>query len=500
MPLQTIADPPAAAAWLAARGATALSSDSRKLAPGTAFIAWPGKVHDARTHVPAALAAGSPACLVESDGVERLRLPDDARVAAYAGLKMACGPIASRFLGEPSERLRVVACTGTNGKTSSAWWIGQAMARLGRRCGVIGTLGIGELTGEGHGAAGWHSEGLTTPDPVLLQTALRDFLAAGCEAVALEASSIGIAEERLAGTRIEVALYSNFSQDHLDYHRDMNAYWAAKERLFAWPGLRAAVVNIDDVAGFGLAGRLADSALELWTCAQAHDARLRARAIRHEPEGVAFEVHEGADSALVRTRIVGHFNVANLLGVIGVLRAFGCPLDAAARACTGLAPVPGRLQPVGSGKPLVVVDYAHTPDALDKALAALRPVAQVRGGRLWCVFGCGGNRDAAKRPLMGAIACRLADHVVVTSDNPRGEPPDFIISQILAGVVGHDEIDVIEKRADAVRHAIVDAGPADVVLLAGKGHESYQEIAGVRHSYSDLTQAEAALRLREPRS
>ena len=491
MPLQTIADPPAAAAWLAARGATALSSDSRKLAPGTAFIAWPGKVHDARTHVPAALAAGSPACLVESDGVERLRLPDDARVAAYAGLKMACGPIASRFLGEPSERLRVVACTGTNGKTSSAWWIGQAMARLGRRCGVIGTLGIGELTGEGHGAAGWHSEGLTTPDPVLLQTALRDFLAAGCEAVALEASSIGIAEERLAGTCIEVALYSNFSQDHLDYHRDMNAYWAAKERLFAWPGLRAAVVNIDDVAGFGLAGRLADSALELWTCAQGHDARLRARAIRHEPEGVAFEVHEGADSALVRTHIVGHFNVANLLGVIGVLRAFGCPLDAAARACTGLAPVPGRLQPVGSGKPLVVVDYAHTPDALETVLRAARPLGD---GRVVVVFGAGGDRDRDKRPLMGQVARKLADTVVVTNDNPRSEEPIEIVEAILQGAGTDVEVDL--DRRSAIESAIAGAGPGDVVVIAGKGHEQGQEIAGAVHPFDDREVAREALRAR----
>jgi UDP-N-acetylmuramoyl-L-alanyl-D-glutamate--2,6-diaminopimelate ligase len=504
MGLQLIPDPPAAARWLAARGAVALASDSRKLRPGAAFIAWPGQVHDARAHVAEALAAAAPACLVESDGIERFGLADDPRLAAYAGLKAGCGPIASRFLGEPSHQLRVIACTGTNGKTSSAWWIAQAMARLGRRCGMVGTLGIGEPPVAGGPATPpWHGDGLTTPDPVVLQGALREFLDAGCAAVALEASSIGIAEERLAGTRIEVALYTNFSQDHLDYHGDMEAYWAAKERLFAWPGLRAAIVNVDDVHGLGLADRLAGSALELWTCATGHEARLRALRIRHAGSGVAFDVQEaGGACAAVETRIVGHFNVSNLIGVIGVLRACGVPLEAAAAACAGLTPVPGRLQPVGSGTgaPLVVVDYAHSPDALDKALAALRPVAAARGGRLWCVFGCGGNRDAAKRPLMGAIACRLADHVVVTSDNPRAEPPDFIISQVLAGVVGHDEVDVIEKRSEAVRHAIVDAAADDVVLLAGKGHEDYQEVAGVRHPYSDVEQAEAALRLRGPQS
>jgi murE/murF fusion protein len=500
--LRQLDSAPAAVEWLVGRGASALAADSRKVRPGEAFIAWPGYAHDARAHVRGVLAAGASACLVEAEDVESFGFEGDARIAAFAGLKAAAGPIASRFMGEPSERLRVVACTGTNGKTSSAWWTAQAMTRLGVRCGVVGTLGTGEPPADASRAApALKVDGLTTPDPVALQRALRGFVDAGFGAVAVEASSIGIAEHRLAGTHIDVALFTNFTQDHLDYHGDMAGYWVAKAGLFQWSGLRAAVVNIDDLQGLALAESLAGSALDLWTCACSHEARLRATRIGHGAKGLAFEVHESGLRAEVDTVLVGHYNVLNLLGVIGVLRACGIALADAAGACAALTPVPGRMQRVegGAAGPQVVVDYAHTPDALDKALAALRPFAQARGGKLWCVFGCGGNRDAGKRPLMGALACRLADRLVVTSDNPRLESPDFIISQILAGVIGHDEVDVIENRADAVRHAIVDADPRDVILIAGKGHEDYQDVAGVKHPYSDVAEAQAALRLRRPR-
>ena len=504
MTLHQLASTDAAVEWLVLRGAAALATDSRRVRPGDAFIAWPGYAHDARAFVPGALASGAVACLVEANGAGVYGFERDERIAALAGLKAAAGPIASRFMGVPSKRLRVVACTGTNGKTSSAWWIAQAFTRLGMRCGIVGTLGIGEPPPAGAAEqpdAGVAFNGLTTPDPVALQAALRDFADAGFGAAALEASSIGIAEHRLDGTHIDTALFTNFTQDHLDYHGDMAAYWDAKARLFAWSGLQAAVVNIDDVQGLALAERLADATLDLWTCARGHAARLRAGEIRHAASGLEFEVHEGTDRAEVRTALIGLYNVSNLLGVIGVLRASGFTLADAAAACAVLSPVPGRMQRVAVDEagPQVVVDYAHTPDALDKVLAALRPFADERGGKLWCVFGCGGNRDAAKRPLMGALACRLADRVVVTSDNPRLESPDFIISQILAGVLGHDEVDVIENRADAVSHAIVDAGANDVVLLAGKGHEDYQDVGGVRHPFSDAEHALAALRIRMAR-
>ncbi|HEY2189021.1 MAG TPA: UDP-N-acetylmuramyl-tripeptide synthetase, partial [Caldimonas sp.] len=347
------------------------------------------------------------------------------------------------------------------------------------------------------------STGLTTPDPITLQNALHAFAERGCRACAVEASSIGIVEHRLAGTRVAVAVFTNFSQDHLDYHGDMRAYWEAKAQLFAWPGLRAAVVNLDDAQGSELADSLANSTVDCWTIStRGENARLRAAELRHDREGLTFDVIEGDERIAIATPLIGDYNASNLLCVLAALRGLGFALADAVRACAALTPVPGRMQRIGgdgataTAMPEVVVDYAHTPDALEKALAALAPLARARGGQLWCVFGCGGNRDAAKRPLMGAIACRLAGRVVLTSDNPRLESPDLILAQILAGAIGHDEIDVIENRAEAIRHAVGSAAPADVILLAGKGHEDYQDIAGARLSFSDAAHAEAALAAR----
>ena len=491
----------AAHAWLVLRQARALVADSRRVGAGDAFIAWPGLANDGRRFVGAALAAGASACLVEADGVDAFGFAAEPRVAALRGLKAAAGEIASRFLGTPSAELDVVAITGTNGKTSTAWWVAQALASLGRRCGVVGTLGVGEPPHRGAAdLATLRSTGLTTPDPVTLQGALRDFVDRGFAACALEASSIGIVEHRLAGTRVAVAVFTNFSQDHLDYHGDMRAYWQAKAQLFAWPGLRAAVVNLDDAQGLELAESLADAPLDCWTVSvRGERARLRAEALRHDRDGLAFDVVEGDQRAAVATPLIGDYNAANLLCVIAVLRALGVSLADAAASCSALTPVPGRMQRVGAADagPEVVVDYAHTPDALDKALAALVPLARARGGKLWCVFGCGGNRDAAKRPLMGAIACRLADRIVLTSDNPRLESPDLILAQILAGAIGHDEVDVIENRADAIRHAVGGAAASDVVLIAGKGHEDYQDIGGTKIPFLDADHAARALAARD---
>jgi UDP-N-acetylmuramoyl-L-alanyl-D-glutamate--2,6-diaminopimelate ligase len=319
----------------------------------------------------------------------------------------------------------------------------------------------------------------------------------------MEASSIGLNEHRLAGCQIEVALFTNFTQDHLDYHGDMARYWAAKARLFAWPGLRSVVLNLDDAQGASLATQLSNRGLNLWTYAMHHPARLQARDFVPgvgSDVGLRFLVQEdGAASALVSTQLIGDYNVANLLAVIGGMRALGVSLADAAAACSHLTPVPGRMQrvqmqPQAKG-PEVVVDYAHTPDALEKALQALRPLAQARGGKLWCVFGCGGNRDATKRAVMGAQAQQWADRVVVTSDNPRDESPQHIIRQIVAGMSPAPT--VIEDRADAIAHAVAHAKDEDLILLAGKGHEDYQEVAGVKRPFSDVAHARAALALRE---
>nr|WP_315495494.1 UDP-N-acetylmuramoyl-L-alanyl-D-glutamate--2,6-diaminopimelate ligase [uncultured Rhodoferax sp.] len=491
--MRHLTSPQEAVQWLRERGAGALRTDSRQLVAGEAFIAWPGAAVDGRSFAPQALARGAVACLVEQDGASAFAL-DAHHVASYAGLKADAGLIAAQFYGQPSQTLPVVAVTGTNGKTSTAWWLAQALGVLpagqALPCGVIGTLGVGQPP---------HvlSTGLTTPDPVRVQQTLRQFADQGLRACAMEASSIGIEEQRLAGTQLRVAVFTNFTQDHLDYHGSMEAYWVAKRKLFAWPGLAHAVVNIDDGYGAALADELAGT-LDLWTVSSQQPARLRAQQLRHTASGMAFEVVEGNVPCTLQSQVIGHYNVSNLLGVIAAMRCLGVPLAAAVAACSTLLPVPGRMECVGGqGEPLVAIDYAHTPDALAQALQALRPMAQARAGQLWAVFGCGGDRDASKRPLMGAIAAQHADRVVVTSDNPRSERPEAIVAQILLGLVDNKGVDVEVDRALAIRSTVSQAAANDVILLAGKGHEETQELAGVKHPFSDRAHALVALQARQ---
>ncbi|HEX4510160.1 MAG TPA: UDP-N-acetylmuramoyl-L-alanyl-D-glutamate--2,6-diaminopimelate ligase [Burkholderiaceae bacterium] len=561
MPLTRLKSPAAAGRWLKSWVTGTLRTDSREVRAGDGFIAWPGSANDGRRFVGDALAAGAATCLVEEAGAAEFAF-EDARVATLTSLKAATGQIAAAFFDEPTQALAVIATTGTNGKTSTAWWTAQALNLLGRRTGFVGTLGVGvpprpsmptEDAMAHDPGIDWaiRPTGLTTPDPVLLQAAFRRMVDAGFGACAIEASSIGIVEHRLAGTRIEVALFTNFTRDHLDYHGTMDAYWAAKRLLFGWVGLKAAVVNVDDDAGALLASELRQGTLDVWTYTTTAErsARLAAEDVRYVDGGLAFAVveraattgdeaaeegapragagHDAATSASVHTRLIGDYNVSNLLAVLGGLRALGVPLAQAAQVAGRVTPVPGRMQRVdrlrgvaragtGSGElidrahatgsgngnaevqaPEVVVDYAHTPDALEKVLPALRSLARARGGRLVCVFGCGGDRDATKRPLMGAIAARLADAVIVTSDNPRSEDPQAIVDQVAAGAGDRAAVRRIVDRRDAIATAVRDAASVDVVLLAGKGHEDYQEIAGRRLPFSDVEEARAALAARE---
>ena len=503
--MQRLHTPQEAARWLAGRVQGQLHCDSRRVGAGDGFIAWPGAATDGRRHVPDAQTRGAAACLVEAEGLEAFAPLAGDSLACYGGLKAATGPIAAAYYGHPSGMpgqaptagaLRVVAVTGTNGKTSTAWWLAQALSRVWPAgCGLVGTLGVGR-------PPDLDPTGLTTPDPVRLQATFRQLADAGLAACAIEASSIGIAERRLDGTRIEVAVFTNFSQDHLDYHGTMEAYWQAKAELFDWPGLQAAVVNLDDEKGAQLAEALAARGLPLWTYSLQRPARLQALDIAHSDAGLTLEVAEGAQQHRLHTALIGHYNVANLLAVIGALRALGVPLPEAVSACAGLAPVPGRMEwvagPDPRGLPLVAVDYAHTPDALAQALGALRPLATQRGGRLWCVFGCGGDRDSAKRPMMAAVAEAQADCVIVTSDNPRSEKPSAIISQVLLGFSRRDSAQVEADRARAIAQAVQAADAADVILLAGKGHETFQEVAGVRHPFDDRHHAREALAARHP--
>jgi UDP-N-acetylmuramyl-tripeptide synthetase len=475
-----------AAHWLQQNVSGTLVADSRRVLPGDGFLAWPGAAHDARRFVSEVLAAGATACLVEAEGASIDGL-DDGRVATYAGLKSAAAPIAAAFFAEPSQSLSVIAVTGTNGKTSTAWWLAQALSQLGRRCAVVGTLGIGEP-----GAMVFN--GLTTPDPVLFQAQLRRLVDEGFTACAVEASSIGLEERRLDATQIHTAIFTNFTQDHLDYHGSMAAYWAAKEQLFHWPGLQAAVINVDDLQGAALATVLATKKCDVWTVSCTGPARLMARSIQYGLDSLSFDVVEGEAACQVTAPVVGEFNVSNLLGVIGALRSLGLPLKAIAAVCTTLTPVPGRMETLtAEAAPLVVIDYAHTPDALEKTLLALRLQAQSRRGKIGCLFGCGGDRDASKRPLMGAVASRYADYTVLTSDNPRSEDAADIMAQILAGMPASAAVLQQPDRALAIAAALQRAQPQDVVLIAGKGHESHQEIQGVRRPFSDRAQAEIAL-------
>lgn len=501
----------AAADWLKGRVTGVLRTDSRQVVAGDGFLAWPGAMTDARQHVGSAMKNGATACLVEWTGAEPYEF-ECPSIAGYRNLKAEGGPIAAAYFNHPSDQVDVIAVTGTNGKTSTAWWLAHALTSLKQvapmGCGFIGTLGIGAMHISGNTASPTlelTTNGLTTPDPVLLQQALHNFHKAGLHACALEASSIGIEEHRLDGTRIRVAVFTNFTQDHLDYHGSMQAYWQSKARLFKWPGLGTAVINIDDGKGAELAAELTspvhseiNGAIDVWTVSCERPARLYAQHIAHDARGVSFTVVEDQVSLSVKTQLTGQFNVSNLLGVIAAMRALGVPLYACVAVCAALEPVSGRMERQGGSglDPLVLVDYAHTPDAVSKALATLRAVAIQRGGELWCVLGCGGNRDASKRPLMGSIASELSDHLIVTSDNPRTESPQAIADQMLAGVVGALHVEVELDRALAIRQAVYQAGSKDVVLVAGKGHEDSQEIAGIKRPFSDHLQVRLALKAR----
>lgn len=501
--MQTLHSAPETAKWLHARVTGELRTDSRMVKPGDAFIAWPGAATDGRQYLAQALHQGAAACLMEAQDCERWlgALKPDAlqALAAMPGLKAKTGLVADAYYQHPSQALRVLAVTGTNGKTSTAWWLAQALSSpvLQKACGLIGTLGVGRLPDLAR-------TGMTTPDPVLMQRQFRLFVDEAVTHCALEASSIGLAEHRLDGTHIHVAVFTNFTQDHLDYHGDMARYWSAKAALFNWPGLQAAVINIDDAQGAQLAKQLQLTSLDLWTCSRRGAARLQARALPGQ-NGIAFEVVEGQDVQTLHTDLMGDYNIDNLLGVIGSLRALGVDLKEAVQACSHLSAVPGRMQRVTSEQtdqkqPLVVIDYAHTPDAVSHALSALRSQAAARGGRLWCVLGCGGDRDAGKRPLMAAAAEAAADQVVLTSDNPRTESPEAILAAMESGLSRPALARIQTDRALAIAEAVAQAATQDVVLVAGKGHETEQEIMGVRHPFSDVAQAQMALRQRAAQS
>jgi UDP-N-acetylmuramyl-tripeptide synthetase len=463
-----------------------ITSDSRRVEPGVAFAAYPGHAADGRKFVPDAIARGACAVLWDTHAFQW----DASWHAPHLGierLQARLGDIAAFIYGNPSRELWMTGVTGTNGKTSCAQWIAQALDACGRRAAILGTLGNGLV---GALAPATH----TTPDVTVFHELLAQFHAAGARAVAMEVSSHGLDQGRVNGATFDVALFTNLTRDHLDYHKTMAAYGAAKAKLFSWPGLRTAVINADDAFGQSLIDAARARGQRVLTYGFG-SADLAATPVSLDRGGIVLDVVTPWGKATLTSPVVGAFNGQNLLGVLGVLLASDVPLSRAVEKIGQLVAPPGRMQRIGGdGKPLVVVDYAHTPDALEKVLLALKP-AVADGGELVCVFGCGGDRDPGKRPQMGAIAAALADRIVVTSDNPRGEDPSAIANAVVKGIrdAGHRRWTIDNDRHAAIAGAIGAAKRGDLVLIAGKGHETYQESHGRRTPFSDAREAQAAL-------
>ena len=493
MPLATLLpDVPAIPAGLEIAG---LVQDSRAVGPGDAFVAIEGFGAHGLNFIAQAETAGAAAVLFEPPMPDTFAAAVDAAgipVLAVPSLRARLGALADRFHEAPSKAMTVVGVTGTNGKTSTVQLIAQAWTLQGRTAGTIGTLGAG-LYGR------VEPTGFTTPLVLRTHALLAGLRDAGADAVAMEVSSHALDQGRVDGVRFAVAVFTNLTRDHLDYHGTMDAYGEAKAKLFAWPGLGAAVINLDDAHGRAVFEAVRPQAATRATTLVVgvssrgeSDASVRAEAIRLDLSGIAFDLRVGRETHPVRSPLLGRFYVDNLLAVAGTLHALGETPASIAEVLSRLAPVHGRMNRLGGdgARPLVVVDYAHTPDALAQALDALRAHAR---GRVICVFGCGGDRDTGKRPQMAAIAENLADLVFVTDDNPRTEDGDAIVADILAGFARPNDIRVVRDRSAAIAQAVSEAGPGDLVLVAGKGHEPYQEIAGVRHPFEDAAVARAAL-------
>lgn len=454
--------------------------DSRHIEPGDAFVAIAGFGAHGLGFVEQAQAAGASAILFEPPAPAEFEVPADA--IAVPGLRARMGDMADRFHARPSRDMSMVGVTGTNGKTSTVQLLAQAWHLRGVRAGSVGTLGAG-LYGE------VVATGFTTPLVLQMHALLAQLRDAGAKAVAMEVSSHALDQGRVDNVHFDVAVFTNLTRDHLDYHGDMAGYGAAKARLFAWPELKAAVINLDDAFGRELSGQLPQEVRGIGLSSRGEEnAALRAENLNLDGNGIAFDLLIEGQAYGVQSKLLGRFNVDNLLAVAGALHALGDAPTDIARTLSRLQPIHGRMNRLGGDgeRPLVVIDYAHTPDALEQALTSLRDHAPAR---LICVFGCGGERDAGKRPQMAASAERLADVVIVTDDNPRAEDGDAIVADIVAGFARPDSVVVQRDRAKAIARAIGEAAPNDIVLIAGKGHEPYQEVAGVKHPFDDTTVA-----------
>ncbi len=491
---------------------TRLATDSRAVQRGDTFVAYPGEKTDGRQFILQAIERGANAVIYEKllSGhpweSQHFAWNDAWKVPnlGVADLRHKAGWLADHVHGQPSGKLWTIGITGTNGKTSSCHWIAHGMNDAGKECALIGTLGNGF-------ADALQASANTTPDAIRVHTLFAHYLRDGAQAVAIEVSSHALAQGRVNGVRFDVALLTNLSRDHLDYHGDMESYAASKRKLFDWDRLKYAVLNLDDKFGTELAGQLRDESVEvigygmgdaaLQLAGQLGIRMVHGRLTEMSGQGLRLEVHSSWGVAQLNSALIGRFNAANLLGVLAVLLVSDIGLSDAVRSLNKVQAVAGRMQRLGAAQqPSVIVDYAHTPDALEKVLLALHetccgpvePAGAPFIGKLICVFGCGGDRDRGKRAMMGRVAEKFSDHCIVTSDNPRSENPQHIIAEVVSGMnAGNHEI--IADRAAAIERAIAMARQSDTVLVAGKGHEDYQEIDGVKHPFSDVTVAQRAL-------
>lgn len=479
---------------------TRLVTDSRLVNLGNVFVAYPGATVDGRQFIAQAIANGAIAVIWEAKNFiweDSWQVPN----LAIENLRQQAGVLADYVYDAPSKKLWMVGVTGTNGKTTCSHWIASVLNSLGRKSALLGTLGNG-FPGEFQPTLN------TTQEAISVHSLLANYAEQGAQAVAMEVSSHALAQGRVSGVHFDVALLTNLSRDHLDYHGDMHSYAAAKRRLFDWAHLKHAVLNLDDTFGAELAESLRDADVEVVGYGLNEESlqlaeRLGIRMmfgknLHMSAQGMELQILSSWGGAELHSRQVGRFNASNLLGTLAVLLVGGIALSDAVQELAQQKAVTGRMQTLGGKeKPTVIVDYAHTPDALEKVLQTLREVTKPVGGKVICVFGCGGDRDRGKRPLMGTIASRLADECIITSDNPRSESPKAISDAIMFGVEG-DAYQIIEDRAHAIAHAVGTARAEDTVLIAGKGHEDYQEINGVKHPFSDSEVVRRALSVWSP--
>ena len=474
--------------------ATGIQLDSRLLQNGDLFLACFGNNHDAREFIDEAIEKGVAAVLVESGGEwQGVRLIKDVAVIAIDNLTFKLGEIAARFYSHPSQRLSVIGITGTNGKTSCSQFIAQALADSGFSCGTMGTLGYG-IYGE------LKETQLTTPDPVFTQMALAEMAKGGIDPVVMEISSIGLHQRRVKAVKFDTAIFTNLTRDHLDYHESMEEYGNNKKKLFTSEGLGLAIINLDDPYALSIINAIAPSVDVCTYSLKSSAATVYAESLSLTRQGFEARIVTPIGAGIVKGKLFGYFNVSNLLAVIATLINYlpkkkAINIEQLCELVSGLSSVDGRMEIIGDHEEITaVVDYAHTPDGLRSALRGLKDHFS---GNIWCVFGCGGNRDKGKRPIMGEIAEAFADRLVIADDNPRNEDGDDIVQHILSGMNKPEEAFIERDRRKAIAYAIMNAEPGDVVVIAGKGHETYQDVGGSRLIFSDANQVRLALQARE---